>query len=200
MILSDKFRNELINLEENIYSLINNKSVSQIQLEGFLRNLERKRYNILTQIKLYNNEVEYSTEKIKTINDEYKANFEKNILKIYVPEPMPSYKNLKTHAYKNILLNITEVTKQFAGIFKDKVFLYIKIYDNIKGWDVDNKYIKPISDALISSGVIKDDNIDKMFYSVSGEFSKIPHTEIYVFEGDYIQKYIEEYICEYKMS
>lgn len=200
MILSDKFRNELINLEENIYSLINNKSVSQIQLEGFLRNLERKRYNILTQIKLYNNEVEYSTEKIKTINDEYKANFEKNILEIYVPEPMPSYKNLKTHAYKNILLNITEVTKQFAGIFKDKVFLYIKIYDNIKGWDVDNKYIKPISDALISSGVIKDDNIDKMFYSVSGKFSKIPHTEIYVFEGDYIQKYIEEYICEYKMS
>ena len=194
MILSDKFRNELINLEENIYSLINNKSVSQIQLEGFLRNLERKRYNILTQIKLYNNEVEYSTEKIKTINDEYKANFEKNILEIYVPEPMPSYKNLKTHAYKNILLNITEVTKQFAGIFKDKVFLYIKIYDNIKGWDVDNKYIKPISDALISSGVIKDDNIDKMFYSVSGGFSKIPHTEIYVFEGDCIQKYIEEYI------
>ena len=194
MILSDKFRNELINLEENIYSLINNKSVSQIQLEGFLRNLERKRYNILTQIKLYNNEVEYSTEKIKTINDEYKANFENNILKIYVPEPMPSYKNLKTHAYKNILLNITEVTKQFAGIFKDKVFLYIKIYDNIKGWDVDNKYIKPISDALISSGVIKDDNIDKMFYSVSGGFSKIPHTEIYVFEGDCIQKYIEEYI------
>lgn len=194
MILSDKFRNELINLEENIYSLINNKSVSQIQLEGFLRNLERKRYNILTQIKLYNNEVEYSTEKIKTINDEYKANFEKNILEIYVPEPMPSYKNLKTHAYKNILLNITEVTKQFAGIFEDKVFLYIKIYDNIKGWDVDNKYIKPISDALISSGVIKDDNIDKMFYSVSGGFSKIPHTEIYVFEGDCIQKYIEEYI------
>ena len=194
MILSDKFRNELINLEENIYSLINNKSVSQIQLEGFLRNLERKRYNILTQIKLYNNEVEYSTEKIKTINDEYKANFEKNILEIYVPEPMPSYRNLKTHAYKNILLNITEVTKQFAGIFEDKVFLYIKIYDNIKGWDVDNKYIKPISDALISSGVIKDDNIDKMFYSVSGGFSKIPHTEIYVFEGDCIQKYIEEYI------
>ena len=194
MILSDKFRNELINLEENIYSLINNKSVSQIQLEGFLRNLERKRYNILTQIKLYNNEVEYSTEKIKTINDEYKASFEKNILKIYVPEPMPSYKNLKTHTYKNILLNIKEVTKQYAGIFVNKVFLYIKIYDNIRGWDIDNKYIKPISDALIASGVIKDDNIDKMFYSVRGEFSENPHTEIYVFEGDYIQKYIEEHI------
>ena len=194
MILSDKFKNELISLEENIHSLVNNKSINQNQLEGFLRNLERKRYNILTQIKLYNNEVEYSTEKIKTISDEYKASFENNILKIYVPEPMPSYKNLKTHTYKNILLNIKEVTKQFAEAFKDKVFIYIKIYDNIRGWDIDNKYIKPISDALIASGVIKDDNIDKMFYSVRGEFSENPHTEIYVFEGDYIQKYIEEYI------
>lgn len=194
MILSDKFKNELISLEDNIHSLVNNKSINQSQLESFLRNLERKRYNILTQIKLYNSEVEYSTEKIKTIRDEYKASFENNILKIYVPEPMPSYKNLKTHAYKNILLNIKEVTKQFAEAFKDKVFIYIKIYDNIRGWDIDNKYIKPISDALIASGVIKDDNIDKMFYSVRGEFSEIPHTEIFVFEGDYIQKYIEEYI------
>ena len=194
MILSDKFKNELISLEENIHSLVNNKSINQNQLEGFLRNLERKRYNILTQIKLYNNEVEYSTEKIKTISDEYKASFENNILKIYVPEPMPSYKNLKTHTYKNILLNIKEVTKQFAEAFKDKVFIYIKIYDNIRGWDIDNKYIKPISDALIASGVIKDDNIDKMFYSVMGEFSEIPHTEIFVFEAYYIQKYIEEYI------
>lgn len=194
MILSDKFKNELISLEENIHSLVNNKSINQNQLEGFLRNLERKRYNILTQIKLYNNTVQYNTEKIKSINNEYKASFENNILKIYVPEPMPSYKNLKTHTYKHILLNIKEVTKQFAEAFKDKVFIYIKIYDNIRGWDIDNKYIKPISDALIASGVIKDDNIDKMFYSVRGEFSENPHTEIYVFEGDYIQKYIEEYI------
>ena len=194
MILSDKFKNELISLEENIHSLVNNKSINQNQLEGFLRNLERKRYNILTQIKLYNNTVQYNTEKIKSINNEYKASFENNILKIYVPEPMPSYKNLKTHTYKNILLNIKEVTKQFAEAFKDKVFIYIKIYDNIRGWDIDNKYIKPISDALIASGVIKDDNIDKMFYSVRGEFSENPHTEIYVFEGNYIQKYIEGYI------
>ena len=68
-------------------------------------------------------------------------------------------------------------------MFKDKVFILIKIYDKILGWDVDNRFIKPISDALITSGVIKDDNISKMLYSVKGEFSEIPHTEVYVFDG-----------------
>ena len=62
------------------------------------------------------------------------------------------------------------------------MFILIKIYDKILGWDVDNRFIKPISDALITSGVIKDDSISKMFYSVKGEFSEIPHTEVYVFD------------------
>ena len=65
-------------------------------------------------------------------------------------------------------------------MFKDKVFVLIRIYDNIKNWDVDNKFIKPIFDSLILNNIIEDDNIEKMFYCVQGEFSKIPHTEIYV--------------------
>lgn len=181
MIISDKLLNELVSLDENIQFIIdNNKNVNNIQLEGFLRNLEKRRYNILTQIKLYNKTVEYKTERIKNISDEYKAEVKDNILKIYIPEPMPSYKNLKTHAFKNILLNIAEITKPYANMFTERVFIYIKIFDNIKGWDIDNKSIKPISDALISSGVIQDDNIDKMFYCVKGEFSEIPHTEVYI--------------------
>lgn len=181
MIISDKLLNELVSLEENIHLLVeNNKNINDIQLEAFLRNLEKRRYNILTQIKLYNKTVEYKTERIKNISDEYKAEVKDNILKIYIPEPMPSYKNLKTHAFKNILLNIAEITKPYANMFTEGVFIYIKIFDNIKGWDIDNKSIKPISDALISSGVIQDDNIDKMFYCVKGEFSEIPHTEVYI--------------------
>lgn len=181
MIISDKLLNELVSLEENIHLLVeNNKNINDIQLEAFLRNLEKRRYNILTQIKLYNKTVEYKTERIKNISDEYKAEVKDNILKIYIPEPMPSYKNLKTHAFKNILLNIAEITKPYANMFTERVFIYIKIFDNIKGWDIDNKSIKPISDALISSGVIQDDNIDKMFYCVKGKFSEIPHTEVYI--------------------
>lgn len=192
MIISDKLLNELVSLEENIHLLVeNNKNINDIQLEAFLRNLEKRRYNILTQIKLYNKTVEYKTERIKNISDEYKAEVKGNILKIYIPELMPSYKNLKTHAFKNILLNIAEITKPYVNMFTETVFIYIKIFDNIKGWDIDNKSIKPISDALISSGVIQDDNIDKMFYCVKGEFSEIPHTEVYILDANNSIKILE---------
>lgn len=196
MIISDKLLNELVNLEENIQSVIdNNKNINDLQLEAFLRNLEKRRYNILTQIKLYNKTVEYKTERIKNISDEYKAEVSGDMLKIYIPESMPSYKNLKTHAFKNILLNIAEITKPYTNMFvKNKIFICIKIFDNINGWDIDNKFIKPISDALILSGVIQDDNIDKMFYCVKGEFSEIPHTEVYITDAKNSIQIIENYV------
>ena len=180
MILSDKLYTELINLENDIHKIRLNKAINDLQMEAFLKNLEKRRYNILNEIRIYNKTVEYSTEKIKNISDEYKAEVKDNTLKIYIPEPMPSYKSLKTHAFKNILINITEATKPFNDLFKDKVFVFIRIFDNIKGWDIDNKYIKPIFDALILNNIIEDDNIEKMFYCVQGEFSEIPHTEVYV--------------------
>lgn len=180
MILSDKLYTELINLENDIHKFRLNKAINDLQMEAFLKNLEKRRYNILNEIRIYNKTVEYSTEKIKNISDEYKAEVKDNTLKIYIPEPMPSYKSLKTHAFKNILINITEATKPFNDLFKDKVFVFIRIFDNIKGWDIDNKYIKPIFDALILNNIIEDDNIEKMFYCVQGEFAEIPHTEVYV--------------------
>lgn len=180
MILSDKLFKELLSLESDIEKITKSKSVNDIQMENFLRNLEKRRYNILSEIKLYNNTVEYKTDKIKNISYEYKAEVIDNTLKIYIPEPMPSYRNLKTHAYKNILLNITEVTKPYQNMFSEKVFVYIKIFDNIKGWDIDNKFIKPIFDSLIANNIIEDDNIEKMFYAASGTFSNEPHTEVYV--------------------
>ncbi len=180
MILSDKLYDELLNLETDIEKITRAKSANDIQIEAFLRNLEKRRYNILNEIKLYNNTVEYKTDKIKNISYEYKAEVIDNILKIYIPEPMPTYRNLKTHAYKNILLNITEVTKPYQNMFNEKVFIYIKIFDKIKGWDIDNKYIKPIFDSLVLNKVIEDDNIEKMFYTVSGVFSNEAHTEVYI--------------------
>ena len=91
-------------------------------------------------------------------------------------------------------LNVAEVTKEFKGVFDSKVFIFIKIFDDITGWDIDNKYIKPISDALISSGVIKDDNISKMYYAVKGEYSTTPHAEIYVIDSSKIDNFIENSI------
>lgn len=196
MIISNKLKKEFLNLQESINLIINKNSIIDTQLEGFLKNFEKARYNLLADIRLYNNNKEYEYEKIKNIDNEYKAEFADNILNIYIPEIMPSYKNIKTHTHKRILLNIAEVTKKYANLFVDtEVFIYIKIFDKILGWDVDNKYIKPISDGLIASNVIKDDNLTKMFYSVKGEFSELPHTEIYIFDSKKIIQFLESYTC-----
>lgn len=194
MIINEKLYSELEMLENNIYNLIvnRNKNINEVQLEIFLKELEKRRYNILNQIRLYNKTIEYDVGRISNINDEYKAEFQGDYLKLYIPEVMPSYKNLKTHAYKNILLNLAEITKPYTNVFKNKVCILIKIYDDIKGWDVDNKFIKPISDALILNNVIEDDNIDKMFYCVKGEYSETPHTEVYIFDEKKCLEYLEK--------
>lgn len=193
MIINEKIQKNLLNLKENIDLIVDNNSLTDLQIENFLRNFEKNRYNILSEIKLYNRNVEFEYEKIKTIDNEYISDLEDNVLKIYVPEVMPSFKNLKTHTHKRILLNIAEITKQFEGLFEDQVCIYIKLFDNLLGWDVDNKFVKPIADALISSKVIKDDNMTQMSYYVKGEYSENPHTEIYVFNSKNIDEYLSKY-------
>lgn len=193
MILDDKLKKQLKNLQKSIDIITYNNAVIDIQLEHFLKNFEQARYNLLKEIKNYNNTVEYDYEKIKTIDDEYKVEFTDNILKIYIPEIMPSYKNIKTHTHKRILLNVAELTKDYANFFNDSIFIFIKIFDKIHGWDVDNKYIKPISDGLTLSKVISDDNINKMFYCAKGEYSENPHTEVYVFDSKKIDDFLKFY-------
>ncbi len=193
MIINEKLQKSLLNLKQNVDLISNCNSLTDLQVEKFLRNFEKIRYNLLSEIKIYNRNVEFEYEKIKTIDNEYKAKLTDNILKIYVPEVMPSYKNLKTHTHKRILLNIAEITKEYENLFNNEVCIYIKIFDNILGWDVDNKFIKPIADALILSKVIQDDNMTKMSYCVKGEFSDTPHTEIYVFDSKNFDEFMTKY-------
>lgn len=195
MIISDKLKKDFLNLQESIDLITNRNSMLDTQLETFLKSFEKARYNLLAEIKLYNNNKEFEYEKIKTINDEYKAKLSNSVLKIYIPETMPSYKNLKTHTYKRILLNVAEITKQYSNLFtNNEVFIYVKVFDKILGWDIDNKDIKPISDGLILSNVIKDDNVTKMYYAVKGDYSEIPHTEIYILDSKKITKFLENSI------
>ena len=191
MIIDEKLKNNMKDLRLLIEYAEDRNSLTDLQLEKFLRAFEQVRYNLLNEIKIYNKSVDYEYEKIKTIDDDYKAEVENNILKIYVPEVMPSFKNIKTHTYKRILLNISEITKEYKNLFQDEVCIFIKVCDKLLGWDIDNKYIKPVADALIASEVIKDDNITKMFYCVRGEFSEVPHTEIFVFDNKKMNDFLE---------
>lgn len=194
MIINEKLKKELFNLEDNINLLTTNDRLTDTQLENFLKGFEKIRYNLLSEIKLYNQTKEFEYERIKTLDDDYQAEYRNNMLKIYIPEVMPSYKNLKTHTHKRILLNVADKTKMFANMFDGEVIIYIKVFDKIQTWDIDNKFIKPISDGLIMSGVIKDDNISKMFYCAKGEFSENPHTEVYIFEGKNVSDFLENIV------
>ena len=149
MILSEKLQDELQKISNEIDKIMLNKSLTGVQIENFLKIFEKRRYNILKEIKMYNKNEININEKIKSIDNEYKAELVDGIIKIYIPETMPSFKNLKTHTYKRILLNVSEVTKKFKNTFDGQVFVFIKVFDDILGWDIDNKCIKPIADALI---------------------------------------------------
>ena len=127
MILNEKISKQLKILNNQIERITNNNNLTNMQIESFLLNFERVRYNFLAEIKANNRNVEFEYEKIKTIDDNYRAELKDNILKIYVPETLPSFKNLKTHTYKRILLNVAEITKEFKGLFSNEVFLYVKV-------------------------------------------------------------------------
>lgn len=132
MILDNKINKQLESLNKQIENITNSNSLTDMQIESFLLNFEKVRYNFLAEIKIHNRNVEFEYEKIKTIDDNYKTDLKDNILKIYVPETLPSFKNLKTHTYKRILFNVAEITKDYQGLFKENVFIYIKVFDNIQ--------------------------------------------------------------------
>lgn len=74
MILTKDLLDDLLSLENSIHSLTLAQNPNNLQIESFLRNLEKRRYSILNQIKLYNKTVTYGTQKIETISNEYKQN------------------------------------------------------------------------------------------------------------------------------
>ncbi len=160
--------------------------------EKYLRKLEKIRYELFENVNLEN---KYSNEEdISFVNNKYKARKEKNILNIYIPEVLPKYKNISSFSYKNIMTNVAECTKEYKDLFQDKLTLVIiVVHEKQKNMDIDNKYVKPIIDGLVTSGVIKDDNFSNMFYIAMGKNdTKKPYTETFVLDGKYIDEWIED--------
>ena len=82
MIINEKINKQLKVLNNQIENTIKSNSLTDTQVESFLLNFEKVRYNLLAEIKEYNKNVEFEYEKIKTIDDNYKAELKDNILKI----------------------------------------------------------------------------------------------------------------------
>ena len=194
-MLTNKFKLELEELKNEIdFMLQNDNIMNEKNISNFLFALEKYRFNLLDEVRIINNRND--NVKIESINSEYKVDYHKTF-KIYIPEVLPKFKNLGNYTYKNILLNVANVTKNYKNLFKNKqVCIYIEVFDNKKkeNWDIDNKTIKPIIDGLVASKVIEDDSISKMFYCVKGNYDKKPHTEVTIFDGKKFMKWIKKQI------
>lgn len=184
---------ELEEIKKNTDFMLNNKELLEKKdIEKYLKNLEKIRYDIFNKIKL-NNKIN-EDKKVDYINNLYKASVKNNILKIYIPEVLPKYKNISNYAYKNIMLNTAEAVKEYRGLFKNNLtFVLIIVHEKQINMDIDNKYVKPIIDALVIQNIIQDDNINNMFYMVQGKNdTKNPYTEVYVMSGEYMTNWIKE--------
>ena len=85
-------------------------------------------------------------DKINYLNNRYKATVENDILKIYIPEVIPKYKNINNYAYKNIMINVMEKTKQYKDLFNNElVFVFIKVVENQKNIDQQQRWRPPDS-------------------------------------------------------
>lgn len=187
----DLFLEKLQELKFKIDFIINNKNIiDSKRKEVFMKDLEKIRYDLFDNLKINN---KYSTEKIEFINNNYKAELKNGILKIHIPEVLPKFKNVSNFAYKNIMLNVSEVCKVYENIFRDKLtFVLIIVHEKQDNMDIDNKYVKPIIDGLVISKIIQDDNINNMFYSVIGKNdTKKPYTEVFVMDSKYLIDWIE---------
>ena len=169
----------------------NNQILERKQIEEYLKNIEKLRYSMFNKLKINNkNEIE---NKIDYINENYKANYKDNILKIYIPEVIPKFKNINNFAYKNIMISTAEAIKEYENLFGNRLtFVLIIVHENQVNMDIDNKFVKPIIDALALQKVIHDDNVTNMFYMVQGKNdTNKPFTEVYVMDAKYVTNWIE---------
>ena len=172
------------------------EEIKDEELEKYFYKLEKTRMDMYDAVRQRNMWLEFMDDKGTAIIDyDYNAKLEDDILKIYIPEKIPSIKRGVNYIQKQITYNVSKVTNQYEGMFYDKfVMVIIKIYDDTKIWDTDNRNVKPIHDGLIDGKVIKDDNIYCTCYMVQGYQSDKPHTEVYVLSAEEINRIINKRI------
>ena len=192
MNIPNKLHELLQKLYESLSKVLKNPYITPYEkdLEYFLYDLEKKRFEIYEQVSFFNKTNEDN--EIHTVTDEYKASLIDNVLSLYIPEKIPNLKNRSSYAHKQIIMNIAEITKPYTKLFYDKfVIVIIEIFDKRKVWDVDNRTVKPIQDGLVHSQVIRDDNLFNCCYMVQGFYSEIPHIEVSILEADKIIEFID---------
>ena len=193
----EKIIKEIEKIKDISEKLLRTKEeIKDEELEMYFYKFEKIRMDMYDEVRQRNMWLEFMNDKgTEFIDYAYKEKVEDDILKIYIPEKIPSIKKGVNYIQKQITYNVSKVTNKFSGLFYDKfVMVIIKIFDDTKIWDADNRNVKPIHDRLINGKVIKDDNIYCSCYMVQGYYSDRPHAEVYVLSADDITRIINKKI------
>ena len=170
------------------------EEIKDDQLERYFCKLEKTRMDMYDATRQRNLWIEFMDDKgTEFIDDYYEAEVESEILKIYIPERIPPIKKGANYTQKRIMQNVSRVARKYEELFYNKfTMVLIKIYNDGKIWDADNRNVKPIHDGLIHGKVIRDDNIYCTCYMVQGYYSDKPHAEVYVLPADEITRMINQ--------
>ena len=181
----EKISEELVQTKEEI---------KDEQLERYFCKLEKTRMDMYDAARQRNLWLKFMDDKgPEFIDDEYKAEVENEVLKIYIPERIPPIKNGANYTQKRIMQNVSRIVRKYEELFYEQfTMVLIKIYDDGKIWDADNRNVKPIHDGLIHGKIIRDDNIYCTCYMVQGYYSDKPHAEVYVLPADEITRMINQ--------
>ena len=135
----EKISNELIQTKEKI---------KDEELERYFCKLEKERMDMYDAVMQENLWKDFMGDEVTDFIDyDYKAKLEDDILKIHIPEKIPPIKKGASYTQKRITSNIARMTRKYEGLFYDKFTMtIIKIYDDGKIWDAENRNVKPIQD------------------------------------------------------
>lgn len=188
----DEILKNIMNIEKISEELLEKgQEVEDRELEKYFCKLERARMEMYDEVERRNGYLWFEEEKqTESINNEYTAIVKNGILKIHIPEKIPPIKQGLNYVQKRIAYNISRIVRGCEGLFfNEYVMIIVKIYDNGKIWDVDNRNVKPIHDGLVHGQVIRDDNIYCSCYMVQGYYSDKPCAEVCVIPAsEIIQK------------
>ncbi|CAB1249470.1 hypothetical protein ACFHWD_20205 [Clostridium sp. MT-14] len=181
-----------------------NSDVETREMIDMIKSLERFRMflykNAAEHVKLVSS-LTLSPEYEKKFRDALKNNWTSEYdgirIKIYVPEVPPTIyiktRNEAVGYFMELWKAKTRNVLKGYDIHFEKVFVWLKCYNPVSSYDVDNKFIKPFLDGIRQSGIIKDDNFKIVKYGMEGLLDREnPHMELYIFGDDSIPEFIKK--------
>ncbi|OAA90780.1 hypothetical protein [Clostridium ljungdahlii] len=140
---------------------------------------------------------EYEKKFRSAVENNWTSEYNGTRIEVYVPEVPPTvYTKVRNEAVGYFIelwkYKTKDVLKNYNLHF-ERVFVWLKCYNPVTPYDMDNKFIKPFLDGIRQSNIIKDDSFKIVKYGMEGFLDrKNPHMELYIFGDDNMPEFIKK--------